>query len=245
MPDVMSASQRARTILATSSSAHVTGAGLDEPLAQPTDRPVLCADPVADGQRVQPVEVEVADAAPLTTRERIRGRVRISGCAVTSAGCGALHVHPREVVLLADGGRVDIDVAELLTAEPDPLHAVEASTLAHLEARHGDVVVTLTRLVDARLRQGVVRVWPYRLDQHGLVLRLEYATGHADQRLAFREPLTSPEQLPAEMTALITRAITEPLPCARRTTAGPMGPILRSAAAVRRVCGSNPDDPAG
>ena len=113
MPDVMSPSQRARTILATSSSAHVTGAGFDEPLAQPADRLVLCADPVADGQPVQPVEVEVADAAPLTTRERIRGRVRISGCAVTSAGCGALHVHPREVVLLADG---DSELAERFDA---------------------------------------------------------------------------------------------------------------------------------
>jgi hypothetical protein len=245
MPDVMSPSQRARTILATSSSAHVTGVELDEPLAQPADRLVLCADPVAPGERVRSVEVEVADAAPLTTRERIRGRVRISGCAVTSSGCDALHVHPREVVLLADGEEVDIDVEDLLAAEPDPLHEIEASTLAHLEARHGDVVVTLTRLVDARLRQGVVRVWPYRLDQHGLVLRLEYATGHADHRLAFREPLTSTEQLPAEMTALIGRAVEHALPCARRATAGPLGPILRSAAAVRRVCGSEHDDTSG
>ena len=234
MTDVMSPSQRARTILATSSTAHVTGAGLDEPAG----RLVLCADPVAAGQRVRPVEVEVADDAPVTTRERIRGRVRISGCAVTSVGCGALHVHPREVVLLADGERVDIDVEDLLSAEPDPLHAVEASTLAHLEGRHDDVVVTLTRLVDARLRQGVVRVWPYRLDRHGLVLRLEYATGHADQRLAFREPLASPDQLPAGLTELIERAVEHALPCARRATSGPLGPILRSAAAVRRVCGS-------
>ena len=99
-------------------------------------------------------------------------------------------------------------------------------------------MVTLTRLVDARLRQGVVRVWPYRLDRHGLVLRLEYATGHADQRLAFREPLASPDQLPAGLTELIERAVEHALPCARRATSGPLGPILRSAAAVRRVCGS-------
>lgn len=243
MPDVMPPSQRARTILATSTSAHVTGAGVDEPLGQPADRLVLCAEPVAPGERAHPVVVEVADAAPLTTRERIRGRVRISGPAVTLAGCGALHVHPREVVLLADGQQVDIDVEELLAAEPDPLHTVEASTLAHLEARHADVVVTLTRLVDARLRQGVVRVWPYRLDRHGLVLRLEYATGHADHRLPFREPLGSPEQLPAAMTALIAQALDHALPCARRSTAGPLGPILRSAAAVRRVCGTGHDDP--
>jgi hypothetical protein len=162
---------------------------------------------------------------------------------VTLPGCGALHVHPREVVLVADGDRVHVDVEELLAAEPDPLHAVEAATLAHLEARHRDVVVTLTRLVDARLRQGVVRVWPYRLDRHGLVLRLEYVSGHADHRLAFREPLTSPRQLPAEMTALIERAAAQALPCARRTTAGTLGSILRSAAAVRRVCGDEPGEP--
>jgi hypothetical protein len=241
MPDLMSPSQRARTILATSTSAHVIGAGGDEPLGRPADRLVLCADPVAPGVPARPVEVEVADAAPLTTRERIRGRVRISGPAVTQAGCAALHVHPHAVVLLADGEQVDVGVEDLLAAEPDPLHLVEASTLAHLEARHGDVVVALTRLVDARLRQGVVRVWPYRLDRHGLVLRLEYATGHADHRLTFSEPLTSPQQLPAEMTALITRALEHRIPCARRTAAGPLGPILRSAAAVRRVCGSDPD----
>lgn len=241
MSDLMSPGQRARTILATSTSAHVTGEGVDEPLTQPTDRLVLCAEPLSAADRVQSIEVEVADAAPLTTRERIRGRVRICGSAVTLTGCGALHVHPREVVLLVDGEQLDVDVADLLAAEPDPLHAVEAGTLAHLEAQHGDVVETLTRLVDARLRQGVVRVWPYRLDRHGLVLRLEYATGHADQRLAFRRPLSSKDELTAAMTALIQRALAEVVPCARRPTAGPLGPILRSAAAVRRVCGSEHD----
>ncbi len=239
MSDLMPPSQRARTILATSTSAHVTGEGVDEPVAQPTDRLVLCAEPLSPADRAHAVEVEVADAAPLTTRERIRGRVRISGSAVTLTGCGALHVHPRAVVLLAEGEQLDIDVADLLAAEPDPLHAVEAATLAHLEAQHVDVIETLTRLVDVRLRQGVVRVWPYRLDRYGLVLRLEYATGHADHRLAFRAPLTSKDQLTDAMTALIQRAVSEALPCARRATSGPLGQILRSAAAVRRVCGSD------
>jgi hypothetical protein len=203
---------------------------------------VLCTDPVTPGVSAVPVEVEVADASPLATRERIRGRVRISGRAVGTAGCDALHVHPRRVVLVEGDEPVEVDVAELVAARPDPLHEVEASMLGHLEARHGDVVETLTRLVGARLLQGVVRAWPYRLDRYGLVLRLEYTTGHADQRLPFRAPLTGPHELSAAMAELITRAQAHRLPCARAKAVGPVASVLRSAASVRRLCSPEPGD---
>jgi hypothetical protein len=202
--DDLTPGERARTILACSTSALVTGGGtgpgalLRELSAEMV---VLCTDPVARGLSAVPVEVEVADASPLATRERIRGRVRIAGRAVCAAGCDALHVHPSRVTLTDGGEPVDVDVADL------------------------------------------VRVWPYRLDRYGLVLRLEYPTGHADQRLPFRAPLTAPHELSAGMTELIARARAHRLPCARPRSTGSVASVLRAAPAARRLCSPGPDDP--
>ena len=248
MIDEPTPGERARTILACSPSALVTGAGpggrgLPRELSARTM--VLCTDPVTPGASAVPVQVEVADASPLATRERIRARVRIAGRAVSTEGCDALHVHPRRVTLADGGEQLDVDVADLVAARPDPLHEVEASMLGHLESRHGDVVETLTRLVGAKSLQGVVRVWPYRLDRHGLVLRLEYASGHADQRLPFAAPISSPHQLQTAMAALLERARTHVPPCARPRLTGPLSSILRAGDAVRRVCSTEHDDPTG
>ena len=230
-----SPAERARTILTRTASADVSGP--DAPGEWSLRRLVLCPDPVPADRAGRPVEVEVADAAPLAVRERIRGRVRFAGSAVEEPDCDALHVHARTLTLVEDQ-RHELVVDDLLAADPDPLHAVEASMLSHLDASHTDVLETLTRLVDTRHRQGVVRVWPYRLDRHGLVLRLEYAQGHRDHRLSFFHPLASPQQLQHEMSLLIGHARHRVGPCAPTGLA----PALRAAAAARRLCSPERDE---
>jgi hypothetical protein len=245
MTEVGSPSERARTILASSSSVEVTSAaGGTAPQDWMLRSLVLSAGSVPS-RSVLPVEVEVADAAPLPVRDRIRARVRVAGSTTPEPDCDALHVHARRVTLVEDGTSTDIAVDDLLAAEPDLLHDVEASVLGHLDSAHGDVVETLTRLLDARHLLGVVRVWPYRLDRHGLVLRLEYVTGHADHRLAFPAPLPSADRLSHEMTLLIARAASRPAPCARHPRpSGALAPILRAAAAAQRLCSPQHDEPA-
>lgn len=114
-------------------------------------------------------------------------------------------LHARTVTLVEGATSTDVDVTSVLAAEPDPLVGVEAAMLGHLDLQHGQVLPALVALVDPRHLQGDVRVWPYRLDRYGLVLRVEQPGGHVDQRLGFRRALTSADHLVHEMALLFAR----------------------------------------
>jgi hypothetical protein len=205
----------------------------------------LCA-PLAEPQRAAAPRcvLEVADAAPVAVRERIRSRVRILGREVRSS-CAALHVAVDEVVLVVGARSVTMSLAQLAQVEPDPLAGTEAAVLTHLVSAHDEVLRSLLQLVPPADLQGAVSVQPLRLDRHGIELRVEYVRGHRDHRLEFERPVTAPDELAPALTLLIARAHTAARrPCARasswpaaRSPRSPVEAILRAADAARRLTG--------
>jgi hypothetical protein len=232
--------ERARTILAGALTADLVGA--DGLRAQwPMERLTLGRGP--DPGAWTPDRrclVDVADAAPVAGRERIRGRLRVFGFDVAACAGPALHLDVERAVLAEGGRSVELTVDDLLDAAPDPLRWCEASVLTHLTSAHEDVLLLLVRLLDPADLQGAVRVWPLRLDRHGIELRVEYATGHRDRALDFDSAVGSADELTAAMTRLIARARTvAAMRCARARAAPartPVDAVIRAAAAARRLC---------
>lgn len=185
--------ERARTVLARATSAHVLwpdrhrGPGWATYVAR-----LEVVD--GEGSAGRRVAVEIADAAALPVRERILSRLRITGRATPGPeDATVLRLVPSAVSIEEAGVVTPVDLAAFLTAQPDPWACDEAALLSHLDAAHPGFVAGLTSLVDSRHRYGVVRVWPLRLDRHGIVLRLEYARRHHDARLRFSDSARSPE----------------------------------------------------
>ena len=89
-----------------------------------------------------------------------------------------------ESVVLADAsGAESVPIDELLAARPDPLCAVEAGWLQHLDTKHPEVVGRLVAKLAPRHRRGRVR--PLGVDRYGLWLRVESGDEDRDVRLGF------------------------------------------------------------
>ncbi len=171
-------------------------------------------------QREVAAVVEITDVAPTPVRERVRGRVTLSGW-LTPVALGdtgdnedlTVDFDLAAVELSVDGATTTVDPDDFAAAEPDPLATEEAELLCHLDRHHPRTVESLCRLVAPRHRYGVRRVVPLRLDRHGLVLRLERASGHRDVRLGFTPALRHPDELRERMAALVERGAA----CGRRS----------------------------
>ncbi|NYT96060.1 DUF2470 domain-containing protein [Salinispora sp. H7-4] len=174
-------------------------------------------------QREVAAVVEITDVAPTPVRERVRGRGTFSGWLTPVAPGDTGDTGDNEdltvefdlaaVELSVDGATTTVDPDDFAAAEPDPLAAEEAELLCHLDRHHPRTVESLCRLVAPRHRYGVRRVVPLRLDRHGLVLRLERASGHRDVRLGFTPALRHPDELRERMAALVERGAV----CGRRS----------------------------
>lgn len=112
----------------------------------------------------------------------------------------------RQVALAAGQISTLVDPAELAAAEPDPVAPFEARLLIHLEQDHRDQIAAMTRLIDPQHLLGVVRVVPFALDRHGIVLRLEYHRAHRDVQLAFAEPLRDVDQVGLRIHTLVAHS---------------------------------------
>lgn len=164
--------------------------------------------------------VEVVDTAPVSVRERVRGRLVLLGWAsavpsaeadgawaaagersVLDEGGTLLRLEPAAVGLEVDGTWCDLEPEEWAAADPDPLARHEAEVLQHLASgHHPDELAALVALVPASLRVGARRVVPLRLHRRAVVLRVEGATGHHDVALPLprrrRAPLpATPEEV--------------------------------------------------
>ncbi len=164
--------------------------------------------------------VMVSDRAPVPLRDPVRAQLWLSGWLAPvgprderAALDEFADVRPAEVLL--DVGRsaalVRLDLAEVvlgenrdctdvgpgdfLAARPDPLAAVEADVLRHLDRDHPDFLALLGRLVPtgAAGTDDVLR--PLGLDRFGVRLRIERPSGFHDLRLPFLRPLTCAGQL--------------------------------------------------
>jgi hypothetical protein len=176
----------------------------------------------------------VSDRAPVPLREPLRAQLWLSGWltpvhpAARRAAVLAF-AETRPVAPLLDVGQdvtlLRLDVAEVVlregerctevgpqayaAARPDPLAAVEARMLQHLDRDHPEVLDLLgSRIPAGELGPGDV-VRPLGLDRFGYRLRIERPAGRRDLRVPFPRPLTCPGQL---------HAATRQLLCAARAT---------------------------
>ena len=182
---------------------------------------------LADGDDLTAV-LMVSDRAPVPLRDPLRARLWLSGW-LTPVHPAARHAavlafaETRPVAPLLDVGQgatlLRLDVAEAVLREgerctevgpqafaearPDPLAAVEARMLQHLDRDHPEVL----DLLRSRIQAGdlgprdVVR--PLGLDRFGYRLRIERPAGRRDLRVPFPRPLTCPGQLQAATRQLI------------------------------------------
>jgi len=214
------AAERARTVLATASSAGVTPSGQDEPtvsvwltehdgrlLVQATGE--RCSAALREATRAPHLcDLEVADVAPLPLRSRIRARVRLQGSLLAAEPHVGLlwHFLPDQAWLDLDDETYRVGLNALADARPDPFSRFEPGLLAHLESAHADVVAALVRVAGAEATEDAARVRPLMLNRYGLALRIEYAHGHRDLHVPFPDPVDTGQGLTYAMRALVDDA---------------------------------------
>jgi hypothetical protein len=174
----------------------------------------------------------VSDRAPVPLRDPLRAQLWLAGWltpvhpAARRAAVLAF-AETRPVGPLLDVGQgvtlLRLDVAEVVLREgerctevgpqayaqarPDPLAAVEARMLQHLDRDHPEVLDLLSSRIPAGDLGPRDAVRPLGLDRFGFRLRIERPAGKRDLRVPFPRPLTCPGQL---------RAVTRRLICAAR-----------------------------
>lgn len=170
--------------------------------------------------------LEIADQAPVPLREPVRGLLWLTGWVTAldgeaarqeilavadvrpdhrllDAGHGAsvLRLTPASMVIADAEGTSSIRPEQFASAAPDPFCGNEDHWLRHLEAAHSDVVEQLARHLPEELRTGHVR--PLGLDRFGLRLRVETECDDHDVRIAFSKPVSTPQELAAELRRLM------------------------------------------
>ncbi|MFE0426689.1 DUF2470 domain-containing protein [Streptomyces sp. NPDC058953] len=157
-----------------------------------------------------PATLEFTDVAPTPVRDRVRARVLLAGWLLPAGehrgSDGSRCMEFGRAVLDRAGERTAVGLGELMEAESDPLATCEAGMLTHMTDDHGDLVELLTRLVKPRQPTAVRRALPLAMDRYGITLRLEYAMGHEDARLAFPSPVRDPDQAGERIRALLDSA---------------------------------------
>lgn len=173
----------------------------------------------------------VSDRAPVPLRDPLRAQLWLSGWltpvrpAARRAAVLAF-AGTRPVAPLLDVGRgatlLRLDLAEVVlregerctevgpqayaAARPDPLAAVEARVLQHLDRDHPQVLDLLRSRIPAGDLGPRDVVRPLGLDRFGFRLRIERPAGRCDLRVPFPRPLTCPGQLQAATRQLICGA---------------------------------------
>lgn len=170
--------------------------------------------------------LEIADQAPVPLREPVRGLLWLTGWVsaldgeeareevlavadvrpdhrLLDAGHGAsvLRLTPASMVIADAEGTSSIRPEQFASATPDPFCRNEDHWLRHLESAHSDVVGQLARHLPEELQAGHVR--PLGLDRFGLRLRVEAECEDHDVRIAFSQPVSTPQELAAELRRLM------------------------------------------
>ena len=207
--------------------AHTTTAGGEVLLVVPSDGELLSTVSRSRNGDL-PALLTLTDHAPVPLREPIRAQLWISGwlspvppahraaAALAFADASAAEVlldvgrtaslvrlDLADLVLGECGPSVEITPEQYAAASPDPLVAVEAEVLQHLDEAHPEALALLRShplLRDAG-PDGAVR--PLGLDRWGLRLRIERTRGCRDVRIPFVRPVTCAGGLQAAMRQLL------------------------------------------
>lgn len=176
-----------------------------------------------------PVMLELTDPAPVDLREPVRGLLWITGQLSTvdpgrargiAVGLAERHPHPRLLELghgatmvrltpasavLSDAeGSAVLAPVDLAAARPDPFCHYERPWLAHLEHAHPEIFTALARHLPGPLRDAHdARVRPLGVDRCGLRLRVEAGDHDHDVRLAWDQPISTPEELRTQFQRLV------------------------------------------
>jgi hypothetical protein len=173
----------------------------------------------------------VSDRAPVPLRDPLRAQLWLSGwltpvhpaarraavlafagtrpvAPLLDVGRGAtlLRLDLAEVVLREGERCTEVGLQAYAAARPDPLAAVEARMLQHLDRDHPQVLDVLRSRIPAGDLGPRDVVRPLGLDRFGFRLRIERPAGRCDLRVPFPRPLTCPRQLQAATRQLICAA---------------------------------------
>ncbi|ADB75292.1 DUF2470 domain-containing protein [Geodermatophilus obscurus] len=226
------AAERARTVAGRSPAALcVRGLGVGRPLAHATTTTGTTYVLVPTGGEVDAALAGRDDLTAVLLRDPLRAQLWLSGWltpvhpAARRAAVLAF-AGTRPVAPLLDVGRgitlLRLDLAEVVlregerctevgpqgyaAARPDPLAAVEARVLQHLDREHPQVLDLLRSRIPAGDLGPRDVVRPLGLDRFGFRLRIERPAGRCDLRVPFPRPLTCPGQLQAATRQLICSA---------------------------------------
>jgi hypothetical protein len=190
---------------------------------------VTALSPSATGDL--PAVLTLTDRAPVPLREPVRAELWMSGWVTPvrpaqqrAALLAFAEVAPAEVLLdvvrtaalvrfdLADlvlsdsGPSVELTPEQYAAATPDPLVAVEAEALRHLDEAHPEALALLRWQLTARDAGPDDTVRPLGLDRWGFRLRIERSRGCFDVRIPFARPVTCAAELRTAMRQLLARA---------------------------------------
>jgi hypothetical protein len=210
--------------------AHATTRSGQTYLVVPRDGDLLAAVTAAPGADLSAL-VMVTDHAPVPLRHPVRAQLWLSGWVTPVRPCderaavlsvaevradgvlldvgrtaALLRLDLAEVVLGEGGAGVDVSPTAFLAARPDPLAAVEADHLRHLDRDHSEFLALLGGLLPPGLLGEGDVLRPLGLDRFGFRLRIEHPRGHQDLRVPFTQPLSCPGELAAAVRRLACAA---------------------------------------
>ncbi len=207
--------------------AHATTADGEVLLVVPSDGELLTGVSWSTNGDL-PALLTLTDRAPVPLREPVRAQLWMSGWlapvrpahrvaallafADASAaevlldvgrGASLLRLELADLVLTESGPSVEITPEQYAAASPDPLVAVEAQTLQHLDEAHPGALAVLRSRLASRDVSPSDTVRPLGLDRWGFRLRIERARGCRDVRIPFARPVTCAAELGTAMRQLL------------------------------------------
>ena len=114
-------------------------------------------------------------------------------------------LHVDAVRYIGGYGRMSwIGKAEWHGAEPDPLGASAAGTIAHMNADHADAMVLYCAAFSRAT--GITSASMTGVDRYGFEMSANTPDGPRPVRLAFARPVSTPEEVRAELIAMLREA---------------------------------------
>jgi hypothetical protein len=121
---------------------------------------------------------------------------------------GFWKLHVDSVRYIGGYGRMSwIDKAEWQTAEPDPLGPAAAGIIAHMNADHADAMVLYSKAFSRATELTAASMTG--IDRYGFEMSVQIKEGSRPVRLAFTNPVNTPEDARAILIAMLKEARTK------------------------------------